>query len=99
MRRGGWTYIMTNKLRGILYVGVTADLPARIWQHRSGIGSSFCRRYNLVRLVHAEEHGMIEEAIMREKAIKAWKRDWKIELIETGNPLWRDLGSDLLAAS
>ena len=89
--RGGWVYIMTNKPGGVLYVGVTANIAARVHQHRKGEGSSFCRRYNLTRLVHAEEHATIEEAIVREKALKAWDRTWKIRLIEEANPEWRDL--------
>ncbi len=88
---GGWTYIMTNKPRGVLYIGVTANLTARVMQHREGTGSSFCRRYNLTRLVHAEPHDDIVLAIAREKALKAWQRDWKIELIEKANPEWHDL--------
>lgn len=91
MERGGWTYIMTNKPRGVLYIGVTADLAARIVQHRNGAGSAFCRKYNLTRLVLAERHDDIGSAIAREKALKAWKREWKIELIERDNPEWRDL--------
>jgi putative endonuclease len=86
MRRGGWTYVMTNKPHGVLYVGVTADLAARIDQHRQGKGSAFCRKYNLTRLVHAEPHATIGEAIVREKALKAWQRAWKIALIESANP-------------
>jgi putative endonuclease len=89
--RGGWTYIMTNRPRGVLYIGVTSDLAARVWQHRNGEGARFCRRYNLNRLVVAEAHSSIEEAIAREKAMKAWKRDWKIDLIERANPEWNDL--------
>ena len=89
--RGGWTYIMTNKQQGVLYIGVTADLATRVYQHRQGKGSDFCRRYNLTRLVHAEEHATIDEAIAREKSLKAWNRAWKIRLIEAGNPEWRDL--------
>lgn len=87
----GWTYILTNKPCGVLYVGVTADLPARMMQHRASTGSAFCRRYGLKRLVLAERHDRIEDAIMREKALKAWKRDWKIALIEAANPSWDDL--------
>ncbi len=98
MRYGGWTYIMTNKPRGILYIGVTSDLAARIWQHRHGKGSAFCRKYNLVLLVHVEPHASILEAITREKALKAWQRDWKIALIESGNPNWMDLSYDLINA-
>ena len=89
--RGGWTYIMTNKPRGVLYVGVAANLAARVDQHRRDVGSAFCRKYGLKTLVLAEPHDTIEDAIRREKALKAWKRDWKIELIEAANPEWRDL--------
>ncbi|GAA4769311.1 GIY-YIG nuclease family protein [Stakelama sediminis] len=88
---GGWVYILTNKRDGVLYIGVTADLAARMMQHRNGIGSAFCRRYGLKRLVYAEPHSDIAAAIVREKAMKAWKRVWKIELIETNNPHWDDL--------
>ena len=88
---GGWVYIMTNKRDGVLYIGVTSDLAARVDQHRTGKGSVFCRRYGLTRLVHAEEHADIYAAITREKAMKAWKRAWKIELIEKWNPEWDDL--------
>jgi putative endonuclease len=86
---------MTNKPRGLPYIGVTTDLPARVSQHRDGKGSAYCRRYNLDKLVYAEEHATVIEAIAREKAMKAWKRDWKIELIEKANPEWRDLWDDL----
>jgi putative endonuclease len=91
MGKGGWTYIMTNKPRGVLYIGVTADLAARALQHREGTGSTFCRKYNLTRLVLAERHDDITYAIAREKALKAWQRAWKIDLIEQQNPDWRDL--------
>jgi len=86
-----WVYIMSNRKDGVLYIGVTADLSRRIVQHREGKGSAFCRRYGLTRLVYAEEHDSIEDAIAREKAMKAWKRAWKIELIEGVNPEWDDL--------
>jgi len=82
---------MTNKSGGVLYVGVTAHLAARVMQHREGTGSTFCKRYNLTRLVLAEEHATITDAIAREKALKAWKRLWKVELIECANPGWDDL--------
>jgi putative endonuclease len=94
---GGWTYIMTNKRDGVLYIGITSDLAARVDQHRAGKGSVFCRRYGLDRLVYAEPHEDIHAAIAREKALKAWKRAWKIELIEQANPEWRDLFEDLNA--
>jgi putative endonuclease len=95
--RGGWTYIMTNRPYGVLYVGVTADLGARMLQHRAGTGSSFCRRYGLTRLVLAEPHDGTEDAIRREKLLKTWQRSWKIELIEASNPQWRDLFESLNA--
>jgi putative endonuclease len=87
----GWVYIMTNKPNGVLYIGVTSDLPFRIQQHRTGKGSAFRRRYGLDRLVHAEEYEDVTDAIAREKAMKAWKRAWKIELIEKANPDWEDM--------
>ena len=89
--RGGWVYIMADRYRGTLYIGVTSDLAARAWAHKEGRGSSFCARYGLTRLVHAEEAPTIEEAIAREKAIKKWNRAWKIELIGQANPDWLDL--------
>ena len=96
--RGGWTYIMPNHVRGVLKIGVTADLAARVARHREGKGSAFCRKYNLTRLVLAEQHGSIDDAIRREKMLKAWKRAWKIELIESSNPTWRDLWDDMVGA-
>jgi putative endonuclease len=95
--RGGWTYIMTNHVRGVLYIGVTANLAARVAQYRAGEGSAFCRKYNLRRLVLAEQHDEIDDAIRREKLLKTWKRAWKIELIERANPQWRDLWNDIVA--
>ena len=86
---------MTNKARGVLYVGVTADLSARAEQHRTAKGSAFRKKYGLTRLVLAEHHDDIALAIAREKALKAWKRDWKIRLIGESNPDWGDL-SDLV---
>ena len=87
----GWVYIMTNGPYGTLYIGVTTDIAARVWQHKEGTGSKFCKRYGLDRLVYAEQAPTIEEAIAREKAMKAWKRAWKIKLIEEVNPTWEDL--------
>ena len=88
---GGFVYVMTNKPRGTLYIGVTADLARRIMAHRTGTGSRFVRRYNLHRLVHVERFDEIEAAIVREKRLKHWKRDWKIRLVEERNPDWVDL--------
>lgn len=82
---------MTNRPLGVLYIGVTAHLVARVAQHREGRGSAFCRRYNLHRLVLVEAYDSITDSIGREKALKTWKRPWKIELIQAANPNWSDL--------
>ena len=74
MPNGGWVYIMTKGPHGTLYTGVTADLPARISQHREQRGSAFCAENNLTRLVYVERHEDIRDAISREKAIKKWKQ-------------------------
>jgi putative endonuclease len=88
---GGWVYIMADRYRGTLYIGVTSNLAARVWSHRQGRGSRFCARYGLTRLVYAESAPTIAEAISREKALKKWNRAWKIDLIEKANPDWSDL--------
>lgn len=81
---------MASKPRGMLYVGVTAFLVERVTQHREDRGSAFCRKYGIKTLVFVEPHDEIAFAIAREKQLKAWKRAWKIELIEANNPLWED---------
>jgi putative endonuclease len=91
MTRGGWVYIMADRYRGTLYVGVTSDLSARIFQHREGTGSDFCARYGLHRLVWAESGDDIELLIAHEKRLKRWRREWKLALIEKANPDWNDL--------
>lgn len=96
MKQGLLHLHMANRPFGVLYIGVTADLAARISQHREGKGSDFCRRYKLTRFVLAEPHATIEEAIAREKMLKAWKRAWKVELIEAADPQWRDLWDHML---
>jgi len=88
---GGWVSIMSNAAHGTLYIGVTADLAARIVQHREGKGSIFCRKHGLTRLVYVEPHQRIKDAIAREKAMKKWKRTWKTKLIRQANPDWADL--------
>ena len=95
---GGWVYLMADRYRGTIYIGVTADISRRTFQHRTGSGSRFVERYALNRLVHAEHFERIDEAIAREKAIKKWRRAWKIELIERGNPLWSDLSEHVVMA-
>lgn len=84
-------YIMTNRRYGTLYVGVTANLIARIGQHRDGEVPGFTAKYGLKRLVWFEQHESIVGAIQREKSLKKYKRDWRINLIERDNPHWDDL--------
>ena len=87
----GWVYIMTNRANGVLYTGVTSNLPRRIYEHREGIVDGFTKQYGLKRLVFAEPHEDIRVAIAREKALKSWPRAWKIRLILDVNPAWADL--------
>jgi putative endonuclease len=89
-------YILASKFHGVLYTGVTSNLPHRIGQHKQKHGDGFCRRYNVDRLVWFESCGDMYSAIVREKQIKKWKRSWKIELIEAGNPAWDDLYQEIL---
>ncbi|SMF72376.1 putative endonuclease [Tistlia consotensis] len=88
-------YILASGRNGTLYIGVTSDIVARAWQHRSGVVEGFTDRYAVHRLVHVEFFGTMEEAILREKKLKRWRRAWKLALIEEGNPQWRDLYEDL----
>lgn len=92
---GGWVYIMADRYRGTMDTGVTASLAARVTQHRTGIGSDFCARYGLDRLVWTERADRIEACIAQEKSVKHWRRDWKSASIERGNPEWRDLSGEL----
>ena len=91
MDKGGWVYIMANRYRGGMYVGVTSDLIRRVWHHREGDGSIHVSDFGKTRLVYAERHGAIEPAIAREKLVKKWRREWKFALIEAENPEWLDL--------
>ena len=84
-------YLLASRCRGTLYVGVTSDLVQRVWQHKQGLVEGFTKRYGVHLLVWFEMHATMLEAITREKRIKAWKRAWKIELIEANNPRWLDL--------
>jgi putative endonuclease len=91
-----YIYILTNKKNGVLYIGVTSDLIKRIYEHKSGFVEGFTKKYNLYKLVYYEVHDDIVMAITREKQMKKWNRQWKIELIEKMNPEWRDLYDELL---
>ena len=86
-----WTYILTNKRNGALYVGHTDDLPRRMSEHKAKVVPGFTKTYGLDRLVWAEGFETREEAFRKERMIKNWKRAWKIELIEKANPNWSDL--------
>ena len=89
-------YILASKRNGTLYVGVTSDIVRRIWQHKHDFVEGFTQRYGVHTLVWFEAHESMESAIGREKAIKEWKRVWKVELIENGNPTWRDLNDEIV---
>ena len=89
-------YILTNKPHGVLYTGVTSNLPSRVWQHKNRLIDGFSCKYNTDKLVWYEMHSEIYAAITREKQIKRWHRDWKIELIESMNPAWTDRFEEIL---
>ncbi len=91
-----FVYMMANRPRGTLYTGMTSDMAARAWEHRERDLEGFTKRYCTDRLVYFESHNEAAVAARRERAIKRWRRDWKIELIETSNPTWRDLFGDVV---
>jgi putative endonuclease len=91
----GWLYILANRPGGTLYVGVTNDLIRRVSEHREGAAEGFTKRYDVKRLVYYEQHDTVPLAIQREKNIKHWSREWKIDLIISLNPEWRDLYPDV----
>jgi putative endonuclease len=92
-----YVYVLCNRPYGTLYVGVTSDLAKRVWQHKEHLVAGFTARHGIARLVWYECHESIEEAITREKQIKEWHRDWKVNLVQTMNPDWRDLYDELTA--
>ncbi len=89
-------YIVASGWNGTLYIGVTSNLIKRIWEHKNDVVEGFTKKYRAHNLVWYELHESMELAIQREKTIKAWKREWKIELIERSNPKWDDLYPALL---
>ena len=95
MEKQGYVYILASGRNGTLYIGVTSDLVKRIYVHRTGVTPDFTSRYGVARLVHYEIFGDMERAIAREKALKKWRRAWKLRLIERENPDWRDLYSEI----
>lgn len=92
-----FVYILASEQRGTLYIGMTNDIARRVHEHKSGTVDGFTRRHGVTRLVHYELFETALDAIQREKSMKKWRRDWKINLIERNNPTWNDL-YDLLNA-
>ena len=94
-----YVYIVTNKPRGTLYTGMSNNLVRRGYEHRNGLVEGFTKKYNLKRLSYFEVFNRVEDAINREKRLKKWNRQWKIELIEKVNPDWDDLYERLVEES
>jgi putative endonuclease len=95
MSRRFFVYILANRPRGVLYIGVTNDLVRRLAQHKVKVMPGFTKTYGVVFLVYYEEYPSIREARAREATLKRWRRAWKLELIDQFNPDWRDLADDL----
>jgi len=91
LHKNYYVYILSSEKYGTLYIGVTNNLLKRVYEHKSGLVEGFTKKYVIHVLVYYEQHEDINEAIMREKQLKKWRRDWKIRLIERNNPQWVDL--------
>ena len=83
-------YILASQRNGTLYIGVTSDLIKRIWEHKESLIDGFTKKYHVKNLVYYEQHHSADTAILREKQLKKWRRQWKLELIEKFNPGWKD---------
>ena len=94
--RSYWVYILASRPRGTLYVGMTSDLIKRIYQHREGVADGFTQEHTIKILVYFVQHATAIAAIQREKNIKHWSRKWKIDLIRSMNPDWRDLWEEIV---
>jgi len=90
------SYILATKKNGVIYIGVTSNLSQRIEQHKINAVAGFTSKYNVHKLVHYELHPTMEQAIIREKRLKKWRRKWKIQLIEKDNPQWQDLSTTII---
>ena len=88
-------YILASRQNGTLYIGVTSDIARRIWEHKSDAIQGFTKKYGVHMLVYYEIHATMPDAILREKQMKRWNREWKINLIQQMNPQWRDLCEDI----
>ena len=95
MEKAPCVYIMASGRNGTIYIGVTSNIIQRVWQHKEGIIEGFTQKHSIKNLVWYEQHEDMEGAIRREKTLKKWNRKWKLELIESTNPVWRDLYLDL----
>lgn len=90
-------YMLANRYRGTIYIGMTSNLPKRIWEHKEKVVEGFTEKYDVNILVYYELHGSAEQGIRRERRLKEWQRQWKIELIEKQNPDWKDLYEEVIA--
>ncbi|HLD44407.1 MAG TPA: GIY-YIG nuclease family protein [bacterium] len=90
-----YVYILASKKNGTLYVGVTSNLSKRIFEHKQDLVDGFTKKYGVHSLVYIEQTNDVNDALLRERRLKAWKRQWKIDLIEKSNPNWNDLYEDL----
>lgn len=91
-----YVYILANKKNGTLYIGITSDLVKRTWEHKQSITGGFTEKYDVKTLVYYETHDNAEQAILREKKLKKWPRQWKINIIQDKNPDWKDLYADIV---
>ena len=90
-----FVYIMTNKPNGVLYIGVTSDLVKRCYQHKNNLADGFTKKYHLHQLIYYEDTSDVYEALTREKRLKKWRREWKLDLINKFNPSWNDLYNNI----
>lgn len=97
MNKSYYVYILASGHYGTLYIGITSNLHKRTWEHQNKVVEGFTKKYDVHRLVYYEQYDSAENAIIREKRLKAWKRDWKIRLIEENNPHWTDLFPSIAA--
>ena len=96
MTRHPAVYLLASRRNGTIYIGVTSSLAKRVWEHKNDVVEGFTKRYGVHQLVWYELHETMESAIRREKAIKEWKRKWKLDLIEKFNPEWEDLYASIV---
>jgi len=94
MSKTYYVYILASKRNGTLYIGVTNNLIRRVYEHKNGLADGFTKKYNIHQLVYFDQTSNIESALIREKQLKKWNRKWKLDLIEKGNPEWKDLSQN-----